>query len=46
MFALLLLLRVRHPGVAVLALRAVAGVVAAGYATEPRARVTARDGGR
>ncbi|MGC9497945.1 hypothetical protein [Streptomyces sp. WG7] len=35
-----------NPGVAVLALTAVAGAVAAGYATELRARAAARDGGR
>ncbi|MFB7087651.1 hypothetical protein [Streptomyces sp. NPDC056296] len=35
-----------NPGVAVLALTAVAGAVAAGYTTEFRARATARDDGR
>ncbi|MFD5005680.1 hypothetical protein ACFWMV_22545 [Streptomyces mutabilis] len=35
-----------NPGVAVLALTAVASAVAAGYATELRARAAARDGGR
>ncbi|WP_217254196.1 hypothetical protein [Streptomyces sp. AC602_WCS936] len=35
-----------NPGVAVLALAAVAGAVAAGYTTELRARAAAREGGR
>ncbi|MCM1942371.1 hypothetical protein NC239_29635 [Streptomyces sp. G3] len=35
-----------NPGVAVLALTAVAGAVAAGWATESRARAAARGGGR